>query len=277
MVQIINDGQITIADILEYAPKGLQLYYKSDKFDSLVYFECIEFESSKSKVKDVYIIVNTEPIDNHMDQDDEVIIVKNTTLKIPNTSILKTHLYPSDEYLSWKDWQYILFPKSIGSVVSGLDNKYFYIINDSEMIDENGIIYNMDTNTLPIFNYADINKTEFKNIDCSKLIGKRTDAILFKNNNVDEAIKSIKQENKIGNDAEFLNNTDEFVFIDSDWIEIIKDCKSKEEVIQFFSDKYGSDYVENIENIIPNYWESMIKYANKNKDHKYSTLEKSYE
>ena len=198
--QIINDGQITIADILEYAPKGLQLYYKSDKFEGIVYFNNIVFSSVKKK--NIYIIVDTEPIDNHMDQDDEVMIVKNTMLRIPNTSILKTHLYPSDEYLSWKDWQYILFPKSVGAVVSGLDNKYFYIINDSEMADENGIIYNMGTNTLPIFNYADINKTEFKDIDCSKLIGKRTDAILFENNNVDEAIKSIKQENKIGNDQE---------------------------------------------------------------------------
>ena len=199
--QIINDGQITIADILEYAPKGLQLYYKSDKFDSIVYFNNIVFSSAKKK--NIYIIVDTEPIDNRMDQDDEVVIVKNTTLRIPNTSILKTHLYPSDEYLSWKDWQYILFPKSIGAVVSGLENKYFYIINDSEMADENGISYNMGTNTLPIFNYADINKTEFKNIDCSKLIGKRTDAILFENNNIDEAVKSIKQENKIENDADY--------------------------------------------------------------------------
>ena len=47
------------------------------------------------------------------------------------------------------------------------------------------------------------NKTEFKNIDCSKLISKRTDAILFENNNIDEALKSIKQENKIENDADY--------------------------------------------------------------------------
>lgn len=200
--QIINDGQITIADILEYAPKGLQLYYKSNKFEGIVYFNNIVFSSVKKK--NIYIIVDTEPIDNHMDQDDEVIIVKNTMLRIPNTSILKTHLYPSDEYLSWKDWQYILFPKSIGAVVSGLENKYFYIINDSEMVDEKyHIIYNMNIGSLPIFSYADINKTEFKNIDCSKLIGKRTDAILFENNNIDEAVKSIKQENKIGNDADY--------------------------------------------------------------------------
>lgn len=200
--QIINDGQITIADILEYAPKGLQLYYKSDKFEGTVYFNSIEFCDSKKK--NTYIIVDTEPIDNCMNQDDEVIIVKNTTLRISNTSILKTHLYPSEKYLSWKDWQYILFPKSIGAVISGLENKYFYIINDSEMVDEKyHIIYDMNIDSLPIYHYADINKTEFKNIDCSKLIGKRTDAILFENNSIDEAIKSIKQKNKIGNDIDY--------------------------------------------------------------------------
>lgn len=48
--QIINDGQITIADILEYTPKGLQLYYKSDKFDSIVYFNSIVFSSAKKKI-----------------------------------------------------------------------------------------------------------------------------------------------------------------------------------------------------------------------------------
>ena len=273
--QILNDGQISIADILQYAPRGLQLYYKSDKFESIVYFECIEFVSPENKVRDVYIIVNTEPTDNNESYNDELTIIKTTTLKIKNTSITKTRLYPSEEYLSWKNWQYILFPKSVGAVISGLENKYFYIINDTEMVDEKyHFIYNMNIDSLPIFSYVDINKTKFKDIDCSKLIGKRTDAILFENNNIDKAIKSIKQENKIGNDAEFLNNTDEFVFIDSDWIEMIKDCKSKEDVIQVFSDKYGSDYVENIKNnilkFIPNYWESMIKYVNKNKGHECS-------
>ncbi len=200
--QIINDGQITIVDILEYAPKGLQLYYKSDKFEGIVYFNNIMFSSVKKK--NIYIIVDTEPIDNHMDQDDEFTIIKTTTLKIKNTAITKTHLYPSKEYLSWENWQYILFPKSVGAVISGLDNKYFYIINDSEMVDEKyHIIYNMNIESLPIFSYADINKTEFKNIDCSELIDKRTEAILFENNNVDEAIKSIKQENKIENDIDY--------------------------------------------------------------------------
>ncbi len=159
---------------------------------------------SSVKKKNIYIIVDTEPIDNHMDQDDEFTIIKTTTLKIKNTAITKTHLYPSKEYLSWENWQYILFPKSVGAVISGLDNKYFYIINDSEMVDEKyHIIYNMNIESLPIFSYADINKTEFKNIDCSELIDKRTEAILFENNNVDEAIKSIKQENKIENDIDY--------------------------------------------------------------------------
>lgn len=66
--------------------------------------------------------------------------------------------------------------------------------------------------------------------------------------------QTTESENTDKPDSECLNNTDGFVFIANDWIEMIKDCKSKEEVIRAFSDKYGSDYVKKIEKFIPDYW-----------------------
>lgn len=94
-----------------------------------------------------------------------------------DSALTKSNLFPSEEYLSWVNWQYILFPKSVGSVICGLDDKYFYIINEDEMIDENKVIYNMCIESLSIFKYVDINKTKFKDMDCSELISKRNELI----------------------------------------------------------------------------------------------------
>lgn len=383
-----------LSDILRFAPKNLQLYYKSSKLEQTVYFDEVYEHNNGRK----YIIVNKDLLEINVDSDKE--FIESSKLMILDSALTKSNLFPSEEYLSWVNWQYILFPKSVGSVICGLDDKYFYIINDSEMIDENKVIFNMCIDSLPIFKYVDINETKFKDMDCSELISKRDDLInetLIKAiNNVtqteevekpeetneqgeseksglkessieetenlekrysdfnltyidenfgngekfinflkerlkycktaDDIIKAIstmfgsdpeecnvtrinyniwytiimhmmenginakpygpkdfmeqvysfisnnvtqktESENTDKPDAEFLNNTDGFVFIDSDWIEMIKDCKSKEEVIRVFSDKYGSDYVQNIEKFIPNYWESVFKCVNKNKDH----------
>ena len=273
--QILKDGQMSVANILRYAPKGLQLYYKSDKFEGIVYFNCIEFADSRNKVKDAYIIVNTELTDNNESHDDELTIIKTTTLRIKNTSITKTHLYPSDEYLSWKDWQYILFPKSVGAVVCGMENKYFYIINDTEMVDEeHHFVYNMNTDaTLPLFSYADINKTKFKDIDCSEFIDKRTDAILFENNNIDDAIKSIKQENKIGNDIDYSDFNQKYIDTNlgsgEKFINVLEKrlsyCKNTDDIIKAISTMYGNDPVENnITRLNHNIWTTIITHMMKN-------------
>ena len=235
-----------LSDILQFAPKNLQLYYKSSKLEQTVYFDEV-YEHSNGKK---YIIVNKEKLEINEDSDTE--FIESSKLMILDSRLIKSNLFPFEEYLSWVNWQYILFPKSVGSVICGLDDKYFYIINETEMIDENGIIYNMCNDLLPIFSYADINKTKFKDMDCSELISKRDD--LFNEtliNAINDVTQKAELENTDKSEPEFLNNTDGFVFIASDWIEMIKDCKSKEEVIRAFSDKYGSDYVKKIEKFIP--------------------------
>ena len=292
-----------LSDILQFAPKNLQLYYKSSKLEQTVYFDEVYEHSDGGK----YIIVNKKPFEIYLNSENE--FIENSKLMVLDSTLTKSNLFPSEEYLSWVNWQYILFPKSIGAVVCGLDNKYFYIINENEMIDENKVIYNMCIESLSIFKYVDINETKFKDMDCSELISKRADLInetLIKviNNEthtkkpeeMNESAESEKpglkdkiwdsllehmkglpcdpkdfkeriysiisnndtqtaeSENTDKPDSECLNNTDGFVFIANDWIEMIKDCKSKEEVIRAFSDKYGSDYVKKIEKFIPDYW-----------------------
>lgn len=161
----------TLSDILQFAPKNLQLYYKSSKLEQIVYFDEVYEHNNGRK----YIIVNKDLLEINVDSDKE--FIESSKLMILDSGLTNSYIFPSKEYLSWVNWQYILFPKSVGSVICGLDDKYFYIINDSEMIDENGIIFDMNIELLPIFRYADINKTKFKDMDYSELISKRNDLI----------------------------------------------------------------------------------------------------
>ena len=173
-----------LSDILQFAPKNLQLYYKSSKLEQPVYFDEV-YEHSNGKK---YIIVNKEKLEINEDFDTE--FIESSKLMFLDSRLIKSNLFPSEEYLSWVNWQYVLFPKSIGSVICGLDDKYFYIINEDEMIDENKVIYNMCNDLLPIFSYADINKTKFKDMDCSELISKRADLI---NETLINAINNVTQ------------------------------------------------------------------------------------
>lgn len=184
------DKHLKISDILRYAPKGLQLYYKSEKEEFPVYFS--EIYNDKNNLNKVYILVSTEDIVNNKE--------KITLFKISDCYLNETPLYPSENYLTWENWQYILFPKSIGAVIQGLNDNFYYIINDGEIINENyhNIIFNFtDFPYLTIFHYADINETNFKDIDLTDVYKQR------------ESVKLDLQEKEITNNTVLSENNTE--------------------------------------------------------------------
>ncbi|MBO6271520.1 hypothetical protein J6O48_01930 [bacterium] len=175
-----------------------------------------------------YILVSTEDIFNNNE--------KITLFKISDCYLNETSLYPSKNYLTWENWQYILFPKSVGAVIQGLNDNFYYIINDSEIINENyhNIIFNFtDFPYLPIFHYADINKTNFKDIDLTDVYKQREnvklDTVLTENET--ELSENNKQIFKIINEVDVnelnykINN-------------YIKNCKNAQDIFTILNNIY---------------------------------------
>lgn len=141
---------IDISKILQYAPKGLELYHRGYGYVYLY------------DVKNDEIRLSDCP-DNTKIYGGWCCSVDAYGKEHKNGECL---LFPSKEYTSWKSWQQILFPKSIGSIVTDSMDGLFIITNEG-LKDSRGKLvsiqvkesdkYASPEDTKTFFNFLNIN------------------------------------------------------------------------------------------------------------------------
>lgn len=125
---------IETIDILKYAPVDIQLYHI--EFGYVRFLKTIETTVSSS----IYI-----------ESDGKVHIVYSNELS------KETILFP-DENKTWDNWQYILFPKSIGSLIVKFKN-IDYLKQEQYIITSEKVLENINGEKL---NISDIDLTNYK-------------------------------------------------------------------------------------------------------------------
>lgn len=136
---------VNIAEILENAPKGIELY-------SLIYGKCKFAYIQKDSRHPVRLSAYYSGEDVSFTEDGRLLF------EYKESECL---LFPSKEHKTWEGWQKVLFPNSVGCVVKyDVGGGMGLIINNYQIVDSDNIRYKYGELSIEDYRYATIKESQ---------------------------------------------------------------------------------------------------------------------